>query len=197
VRRAGLAAVVLLVAVLVPAVAGAGKDEPRPRRVDLDVALRVDGRCGQYGEDLPSMVSASGLEPGASTGTVTVCARSKGADDTRLTLGVTELVETDVACTGDEAAVDPTCGSDQVGELGANLTVTVAVQPRCKGGFGAARTLRFAELAAGAVVLAPVMKQHQVDCVAVSLAYATAPLDAVARAQTDRVRWRYAFDLSV
>jgi hypothetical protein len=196
VRRIGLAAVVLLVATLGPAVAGAGKGEPSRGRVDLQVAMRVDGSCGRYGENLPTMVTASGLEPGVSTGTVTVCARSQGAADSRLTLGVIEVVQTDVACTGDEASVDASCGGDQAGELGENLTVTLAAQPKCKGPFGAARAVGFSALATGAVVVTPVMKQHQVDCVAVTLAYAASPLEAVARAQTDRVRWRYAFDLS-
>ena len=195
-KRVGLAAAVLLVVVLVPAVAGAGKDDPSRGRVDLDVALRVDGSCERYRENLPTMVTASGLEPGTSTDTVTVCTRSKGADDTRLTLAVSDVVETDVACTGDEGDVDATCGADQAGELGANLTVRLAVQPKCKGPFGAARTVGFTELATGAVLVAPVVKQHQVDCVAVTLAYAASPVEAVSRAQTDRVRWRYVFDLS-
>jgi hypothetical protein len=190
--------VVLVLAVaLVPTVAGAGNGgTPGQDRVDLQVALRDGDSCGPYGEQLPTMVSASGLEPGTSTATVTVCARSKGAADSRLTLGAIEVVETDVACTGDEAAVDTSCGANQAGELGANLAVTFAVQSKCKGGFGPTRTVAFGDLRARAEVVTPVMKRHQVDCVAVTLAYRTSPIEAVARAQTDRVRWRYAFDLS-
>ena len=191
-RRVALAVALVLVAGGGATIAGAANGPP-DGRVELKVGL-VDGDgCSPSADELPVMVSAADLQPDGSTPPVTVCARSKGAADTRLTLAVTEVEETDLACTGDEAAVDASCGGDQAGELGAHLAVSVAVQSRCRGGFGPARTVAFL---AGPTVVTPVMKQNQLDCIRLTLAYAPASAEASAAAQTDRVRWRYALDLS-
>ena len=197
-RRAGLAVVVVLAVAGIPTVAGARNDDDAGKkdRVELTVGLHDGDRCRPDGDELPTMVSEAALQPGDSTAPVTVCARSKGGADTRLSLAVTEVTETDLACTGDEAAVDTTCGGGQPGELADQLVVSVATQPKCKGRYGPARTLDFSELATTATVVAPVMKHNQVDCITLAIAYPSPSAEAAALAQSDRVRWRYAFDLS-
>ena len=192
-RRLALAVVLVLVAGGGATIAGAAGGGTGDGRVDLKVGLAASDGCSPNADELPVMVSAADLQPDASTEPVTVCARSKGATDMRLTLALTEVEETELACTGDEAAVDTTCGGGQAGELGAHLVVAVAVQPRCRGPFGSTATVAFR---GGPTVVTPVMKNNQVDCVRLSLAYRPQSAEAAASAQTDRVRWRYAFDLS-
>jgi hypothetical protein len=173
--------------------AGGGSNDAR---VDLRVGLHDGSGCEADSHALPVMVSVTDVEPGTATGPAIVCARSKGAADTRLTLAVTEMQDAEVGCTGDEAGVDSTCGGGQAGELARHLTVRLAVQPRCRGSFGPVRIVAFTELATTAHVVTPVMKSNQLDCVSLSLAYAPVSAEDAAAAQTDRVRWRYAFDLS-
>lgn len=160
----------------------------------IGVALRVDGRCGELTHELPGLVHVEDLAPGDSTAPVGVCVSSLGTARARLFLSAVDVTSAEAGCTGDEAAVDASCGSGQ-GELDRVLAVGLAVQKQCKGAFGPELTVPFADLAQQPVEVPAAGGPGRVDCLTLRLRYAaTSTPDSVA-AQSDRVTWRYAFDL--
>lgn len=193
-RRRG--AVALLVAgttvALGPIPSLAGSDSGSGPR--LKVALRVDGRCGAFTSRLPPLVNVRDLEPGQTTTPTQLCIATRGSPRARLFLSSVDTESTETGCTGDEAAVDNTCGSGQ-GELDSALTVLVAVQNGCRGRFGAKQEVPFAALAQQPVELPGVGGPGRMDCLALSLRHDGTSLVESSAAQSDAVRWRYAFDL--
>lgn len=203
-RQLGLAVAVVLLAgvAALPAVVwanGNGSDNERHDAIpalDLKVAVRTGESCRDLRDRLPVLVTESHLEPGTATSPVEVCALNRGSSTGRLTLGISEVTQQDPVCTGEEAAVDTTCGKNRAGELAGSLVVLVAHQPGCQGPFGATTSLAFVDLATTPAVIAPAMKTNERHCTALALEYSPSTVEAGAAAQTDLVRWRYAFDLS-
>ena len=175
---------------------GGAPDDDRRAAVDLKIAVREGTICGELGDSLPTLVATSGMQPGDRTPPVVVCAVNRGASPARLTLSAVERVETDVACSGDEAAFDTTCGPGLGGELGGSLLVHIATQPSCKGPFGASTPTAFAALATAPAAVAAEMRRNRLLCISLALEHRPSSEDAATAAQSDSVSWRYAFDIS-
>ena len=187
----GLAALGLLA--WVPAAIGAGSQE-RGQSVDLQVALRAAGKCGTWAESLPALVIRSGLQPGDRMPDVEVCLRNRGNATGIAWLRVIERGETETACTADEPTVDPTCAIGMAGELGDGLGVIVALRAGCAGQASPIVRLPFGFLHQYPVPVAE-LRKNEVSCVILGLEYRVSTAQAAAASQTDRVTWRYAFDL--
>jgi len=177
----------------VPVAIGAGAQE-RGQTVDLQVALRVSGKCGTWAESLPALVIRSGLQPGDRTPDVEVCLRNRGTATGIAWLRVIERVETETACTADEPTVDPTCAIGMAGELGDGLGVIVALRAGCAGQASPIVRLPFGFLHQYPVPVAE-LRKNEVSCVVLALEYRISTAEAASASQTDRVTWRYAFDL--
>lgn len=193
-RRRGAVLAVLMagttVALGLPSLAGSdGGSQPR-----LEVALRVDGQCGAFTRQLPPLVNVRDLEPGQTTTPTQLCIATQGSPRARLFLSSVNTDSTETGCTGDEAEVDSTCGSGQ-GELDSALTVLVAVQEGCRGRFGAEQGVSFAALAQQPAELPGVGGPGRLDCLALGLRHDGTSSAETSAAQSDALRWRYAFDL--
>jgi hypothetical protein len=164
---------------------------------DIKVALISDGRCGKQADALPVLVAATGTKPGDLVGDITVCIWSRGGQTlTLISLTAVELLDVEGACTGDEAAVDTTCGAGQQGELSASLVhqIGTGICPSVSD----ARLLvqrRLSDLAASPVALG-LMGRNDLVCVRMRVRLQTADPSVAARSQTDRSSWRYAFSLT-
>jgi hypothetical protein len=153
-----------------------------------------DCATATYDDNLTSgLFSVSDFQPGANRSEF-FCLRNVGTETLSLTSSVIDLVETDIDCTGDEAAVDQTCGAGGVGELGAILTVGFSNIPDCLGSnvtmptggplLGTSPVTSLGSIPAGSTLCGAIFI-HASD---------TATVDDLVRAQTDQVTWRFAFD---
>jgi hypothetical protein len=187
------AVVIVLAVVIAPAGILAAPEERRP---DLQVALSVGGRCGEFAESLPALTALTGAQPGDEAPAVTVCLRNRGKADGRLTLFVIDRVERETACSSDEGDIDATCGGSRPGELGPSLVVRVARLARCRAPESPLAPVALPALGTSPLELVPVLPRGTTECVVIRLAYTPASDEAAAAAQTDGVTWRYAFDLT-
>jgi hypothetical protein len=104
----------------------------RPRAADIQIvwpALNT-ADCAQPGNYVENSTTpghtASDVQPGF-VDKQGFCVRNVGVGVSGIAFRVIDRVETDIACTGDEAAAgDATCGGDQPGELGSVLAVNVS-----------------------------------------------------------------------
>jgi hypothetical protein len=184
---AGLAALVIMTTVA----SAAGDGEP-----DVKLALRTDGGCGPFADSLPVLVSESGVAWGDTVADVTVCVSVLGAQGGSLVLQAEELVDVEVACTGDEALVDASCGDGRAGELSDSLIQQVGIggcrrNPATKHAWS--RPL--SDLSTDPLLLAQRLKDDQLFCVRLILRYEP-DADATVASQSDRTTWRYSFTLS-
>jgi hypothetical protein len=161
---------------------------------DLDVAVRVDDRCGTFGEALPTLIVADGLQAGRAALATGVCARNAGKGTGRLLVSIIDSSESETGCSGDERAVDATCGLGR-GELGEALLVVAGRQERCRGPVEPAFEASLASLTALPRDLGVELRGGQTTCLALGLWYRAGPPDLVTASQTDRVTWRFALDL--
>jgi hypothetical protein len=149
--------------------------------------------CQGFSEELATgFFAASNVAPGYGSVDRYYCLRNVGSQSVTVTALSTELVDVDLACSGDEAEFDETCGGDKEGELAAVLAVTYYVIGRCvDGAFGSpAQTHLLATnttLPASLGSLAP----GETKCYGVRLSYPSGTAaDAVQRAQSDEATWR-------
>ncbi|MEX2246545.1 MAG: hypothetical protein WEC75_07645 [Dehalococcoidia bacterium] len=193
-------AIALLVAsvallLLIPS-AGAAHGEGRHRDAppDLEVALRLDGRCGRFADSLPPLVIASGVRAGETVADVDICVRSRGNGEAGpLSLQATELVDVEVACTGDEGLVDASCGTAAAGELSQVLLQDLGVGScRKNAALTPSWQLPLADLAESPIVLNPELNGR--ICVRLRLSYSPG-VDGATAGQSDRSSWRYTFTL--
>jgi hypothetical protein len=116
-----------------------------------------------------------------------------------LTWANIDLVETDQACTGEEATVDETCGNDDTGELGAAIVVRGQTYV-CETGApldnngGIVEFNGFIAMVVAADPLAP----DETSCIAFTVRYPDydegTSVTLAQWAQSDTVSWRWAFD---
>lgn len=158
-------------------------------------------QCGTFAENLTTgLFTVSGVGPGYSSDTTPtyLCVRNVGSQSVALGFGADELVETDFACTGDEALNgDLTCGGDQAGELGGVLQASLTKLVQCEQGVPLSEHgNQLSGLAAAPTSLGS-LNPGGTECFSASLR--TPPITSVAandlqRAQSDRVTWRFRFD---
>ena len=164
---------------------------------DLSVALHDGTACGAFGDSLPTIVSRSGVGPGDVAADVTVCVRLDTDNGRELNLLVTELVDSDPSCTGNEATLDLTCGAGRAGELGASLFQEAGVG-RCMPDLpiGAASGAHLPDLQREALLLDPRLRKAEVRCVRLRLRYQPEGSAAASISQSDRTTWRYVFQVT-
>lgn len=151
--------------------------------------------CGTFSDDLATgLFSAASVSPGYLSAPEYVCVKNVGSQQVSLTALSDELVDIDVACTGDEAANgDSTCGGDLAGELSDVLRVSYSTINCASGSSlgGESQTLKQnTTIAALLGTLAP----SATSCHVISVDYPAATPNAdVQKAQSDRVTWRFRF----
>jgi hypothetical protein len=127
--------------------------------------------------------------------TAFVCLRNVGSAELDLSARATELVDLDIACTGDEAAAgDTTCGDNQAGELAPIVAVSV-VRADCGtdntlGGVGMvlAQWPQGSSLGSG-IALRP----GETGCIRMTISYFGLNESDIQQAQSDRVTWKFTF----
>lgn len=153
--------------------------------------------CGTYTEDLATGLFSFTTNL-ANGNDANVCIRNTGTADVDLTMTAIDLSDTDVDCTGDEAAFgDTTCGNNDVGELAPFISVAAVVY-ECVGGgslsgLGGQTTLD--ALASSTLALGSI-PAGQERCIVVRVGGSATGADAQL-AQSDRAEWRFAFDGTV
>ena len=152
--------------------------------------------CGTLAEDLATaFFTASNVGPGYSSASQNYCVKNVGSQPVTLTALSTELVDVDIACTGDEVAFDDTCGGDKDGELSRVLSITYGIYGSCISGAGGSppTTLNLGENATTPAVLGT-LAVGQTTCYTLQIGYpSTTGSDAVQGAQSDAVTWRITF----
>lgn len=187
----------------------------RPRAAELKIATPSEegAMCApattSWADDTETaQFTAGSLQPGQDLAPAYLCLMNAGSASLVVHASAIDLVDADVACTGDEAAAgDLTCGLDandapQAGELSAALQITIervgCEDPSVLLGAASSNTLdqfssMFVYLAPGATgaPLAP----DEIACLRLQASYpAPASEDVAQRAQSDRATWRFAFD---
>lgn len=174
----------------------------------IDCQQDPDANGMFFEDDLTTGIfSVGGMQPGSSSATEYLCLRNAGSSALALTANVIEVVDQELACTGDEqGAGDTTCGLDPndaplVGELSSALTVTID-EVSCVGGAGgvfvvlSSTTSGLASLADSSLggpgaTLAP----NGVMCLGLTVTYPSDTSAATVQvAQSDQVSWRFRFD---
>jgi hypothetical protein len=171
----------------------------------VDCDLAEDGQQWTHDSTTTPQFVLDILDPGVAQ-IKYVCLKNVGSGTLDVTASAIDLVDLDLACSGDEAANgDTTCGLDaegapQLGELSARLLVDVdkvgcADQSNVLQDNAAEQLDAFAAATviggAGATPLAP----DAVACLKIVLEYPFDAPEADAQvAQSDKVTWRFAFD---
>jgi hypothetical protein len=188
---------VLVGAVVAGALAGSADAAPKPPppAVDIVVAIRTGGVCGTFAQSLPTLVSKNDMRPGDRIEPIEICLRNVGTAKGAARLTVIDRVDSETGCSAGEAAADPSCGGTGIGELGGQLVVPIAIRPGCTGKLSSAIGYPFDTLTRTS---APVdtLRPGASSCVVLGLEYRPSSVTAAATSQTDRVTWRYAFDLT-
>jgi hypothetical protein len=198
IRRCTRPAIGVLVCLLAVAVLGAPSaasgGDPKP---DLQAAVFSGGGCGAFGDSLPVLVTRANIRPGEIASDVSVCLKVIGADGRDVSLTVIELVELDISCTGDERTLDRSCGGLARGELAASLVQRVGVSP-CAAApppTDPALERRLPILRDEALTLMTRLRRGELACVRLVLVYEVTGPPAAVVSQSDRVTWRYAFNV--
>jgi predicted ribosomally synthesized peptide with SipW-like signal peptide len=209
-RRPILMAMVVL-GLVVTGVAGAGTFAPftdratsgtnsvasgeRPRAADLRLAFDADSpfNCANqtFVDDSTSPgMTAADFQPG-SRDSAYFCLKNAGASALNISVTTIDLVDIDNGCTGDEAAVDTTCGNNQTGELGTVL-FTYGNRIDCTSGTGS--NLFGNSLAQPTPMDFGTLEPGAILCGRVEVGYPmNRSADDVQRAQSDTSTWKYAF----
>lgn len=163
-----------------------------------ETAWTVD--CGTYVDDLATgLVTMSNAVPGDGFATDFVCVKNAGSQTVDVTSSAIDVIDQDTGCTGDEGAVDTTCGVDQTtslpqsGELSPLLRVALVKADCNDANQGGSVVGTVADTTDATVAtLAP----GEVKCVKFSVDYAANQVQAQT-AQSDSATWRFAFDGTV
>jgi hypothetical protein len=139
-----------------------------------------------------SLIAAPGLVPGVG-GSVIVGLQNEGPGPGVATLAVNDLINLEVACTSNEAAVDITCGSPNPGELAANVRLTVSAREHRAGTFRPLFSGTVGDLAHDTLphLLGVIDEDDEWDVLVDYLFVETAGNEAM----TDRLAWNFAFGL--
>lgn len=186
---------------------------PRPLAVDLKISLAdaVAGspvNCDAEGDAFPfddddlttGLFAATNLQPGGGGGqSADLCLANFGAGTIDVTALAIDLVDTDVACTGDEAdAGDLTCGTDQLGELSGALTIRMRHLDCAIGTEVSVDDHLLANMAANPVPVSSSLAPNGIVCLRLTVfVAASTPEETVQVIQSDKVEWRFAFDAAL
>ena len=183
-----------------------------PRAADLQIAngtIVIDDTtgiwnvdCGTYSDNLSTgLVTMSNAVPNDSFATDFVCVKNAGSQTVDVTGSAIDITDEDTDCTGDEAAVDTTCGvatgqpdgsPGQAGELSPLLKVTEIHADCSDANQGGVLLGTLPNATAGIATLTP----GETVCVRYSIDYNPSEADAQI-AQSDTATWKFAFDGTV
>lgn len=154
--------------------------------------------CGAFSDDLATGLFDFTATPPYANQSHIVCVKNVGSQAlTSLTMRADELTDIDIDCTGDEEANgDPDCGGDAAGELSDVLEVR-ANWDGCPYEMptDGTPTTTLADLAATPLTL-KTLAVDEVVCIMIFVGYPAtgATPEAIQRAQSDKVTWRFRFD---
>ena len=172
----------------------AAKPLPPPPSIDLVAAIRTAGICGPFGQSLPPLVLLIDAQPGDRIDRIEICLRNDGSVKGGVRLIATERVDSETGCSPGEAVVDMTCGGAGKGELGSQLVIPIAVRPGCSGKPSSSIGYPFDTLSKSGTPVAT-LRPGDVWCVLMGLEYRPSSDAAASAGQTDRLTWRYVFEL--
>jgi hypothetical protein len=172
----------------------------RPRAADLKLAWAIAGgptSCASetYSDDSTTPGhTAIDVQPGYAD-IQRFCLRNVGSAALAVSVSVIDRVEDDIACTNDEASVDPgTCGTAPGGGEAGNVLTTNFVLYPCEGGPGPVPTF-IGFLVTDPTASMGTLAAGETWCGSIEVAYGlNRPLDDQLAAQSDRITWKYAFD---
>jgi predicted ribosomally synthesized peptide with SipW-like signal peptide len=174
------------------------ESEDLGRAADLQIAHGTAAggpiSCGAFVDDLATGVltisDASAAGGGGSTSWI--CLRNVGSATVSVRATLLDLIDTDTGCTGDEAAVDVSCGGGS-GELGQHLSVLQAAVTCADGApAGSQGPVPFMSLVGTPMSLGNLAPGAS-TCLVFNLTYQADEAEALI-AQSDTVTWRFAFD---
>ncbi len=154
--------------------------------------------CGTFQDDLAlPLIAVQDLQADdQQVSAVYFCLRNAGSATLTPTWTAKDLVDVEIACTGDEATVDQTCTPGAAGELSANLRIYLYNVNCATGAEPEMISATLPGLAAspapfqGGVTIAPGAQ----ICAKLSITCESgAGLEAIQAAQSDRATWRFAF----
>jgi hypothetical protein len=150
--------------------------------------------CGTFQENLSTGLFTVQNASSTYSSFARACLRNVGSAPVAVTTAVNLVSDTDVACTGDEAAMgDTTCGGDQAGELGSTIETAVWKQDCATGSgvndMGGWRTITGFTPVTNIGTIAP----NQTVCIHFALDYFTPPVAKKTLAQSDEVTWQWTF----
>lgn len=168
-----------------------------PGTTNIGTTWTVD--CGTYTDDLESgLMTLTDAAPGAGFGTDFICIKNAGSQTVDVMASTIDVSDLDTGCTGDEEAVDTTCGIDettslpQQGELSPLVRVRMAHVDCSDANHGGDDVGPVPTVSAGVATLGP----GGTVCVRFDISYD--PTEAQANtAQSDTLTWRFAFDGTV
>lgn len=152
-------------------------------------------QCGDFVDDLVSgLISTADLQPSSAVSSY-ACLRNDGSAEVTVEVAVIDLVDLDVACTGDEAAAgDTTCGDNQLGEASPALFSGVARENCASGaniGFVAPTLAEHSQTPIGLPGFIATLAPGETACLRLSVGYLAEDRQIT---QSDLATWRYAFD---
>lgn len=164
--------------------------------LQLATASSIGGavECGTFSENLTTAVfTVSDMAAPSMSGRGLLCVRNVGSRTVTLSALASELLDTDVACTGDEeVSGDTTCGGNQAGEM-SPLLDNYLYPIACATASGSGGSATLASMATTPRALGTVSPGTTV-CLYTEIFYAYSATDVQKQtAQSDRVTWRYAF----
>jgi hypothetical protein len=163
---------------------------------DLQMATATGGNpiaCGTFQDNLSTGLFTVTNADTSYFSTAKACLRNVGSAPVAITTTISVVSDTDVGCTGDEAALgDTTCGSDQAGELGSTIE-TAVWKVDCATGSGANDTSWQNPADFAPVTNIGTLAPNQTVCVHFAIDYFNAPAASKALAQSDEVTWKYTF----
>jgi len=168
-----------------------------PLATDLKLAQQQGGACGTFNDDLATgLYTVSNLEPAANTQFSTLyCLRNDGSLAANVSYRAFNVVDTETACTGDEAeAGDATCG-EGAGELSGLVELQIMkFGIGCPGG-GSGQASNMSTIASLASTPKSFLALAPGECIAFGALYRYAPaeMDGL-KAQSDKVTFRLAFN---
>ena len=175
---------------------------PRPKAADIQIGSFVGGTCTSLQDHMTTAIwSVTNRQPGESSNH-NFCVTNNGSAAATVTLTTLDLVESDPQCTGDEQAVDPSCGGGAgQGQLASRLVVGFDTDRDCDLSFGEAGDLGGSQglstLAGNPAAITSIggLSAGSTTCLQVRVTYpSSTSLNDVLAAQSDSVTWKFAFD---
>lgn len=160
-----------------------------------DAALQTES-CDVLGENFDLAFFSTGGEPGTNTAGPHICIRNVGSGSVALSVLTFDVADTETGCTGDEGAVDTTCGVEggvaQEGELSSVVSQDFFEEDCATGQDIRASGDHVDALGGSGFSLNRTIAPDEEVCFHVILGYHPAPAAATI-AQTDELTWKLRF----